>query len=146
MNRNKKGQFIFTNGKGKYKRKQINGINTQNSRFEWQKINGPIPTGMIVHHVDGNKYNDHIKNLKLMTLAEHSSFHKHPAWNKGISPSQETIKKITKSRQKYFFPKFKETYEFRMAGKTLKEIAIILNISTRQVIDRVKRYKQLTIK
>lgn len=146
MKRNKKGQFIFTTGMGRYKRKQVNGFNLQNSRAEWQKINGPIPVGMIIHHIDGNKRNDSINNLKLLTLAEHNRIHRHPAWNKGISPSATTIKKIVAKRKEYYLPKFKETFELRMEGKTLKEVAGILKISTRQVIERVKKYKKLIIK
>ena len=151
MKRNKKGQFIFTTGRGMYKRKIVNGVNLQNSRVEWQKIFGPIPMGMIIHHVDGNKRNDNIINLKLVTITEHNRIHRHPAWNKGLKSSTnkkmaECIINAQKGRQKYFLPKFKETYALRMSGKTLKETAEILNISTRQVIERVKRYKELTIK
>lgn len=44
-------------------------------RYVWQKHNGAIPEGFIVHHIDENKENNEISNLTLMSLSEHSSKH-----------------------------------------------------------------------
>ena len=40
------------------------------ARYNWEKINGRIPTGMVLYHIDENKYNDNIDNLKLITRAQ----------------------------------------------------------------------------
>lgn len=48
-------------------------------RFEhcivWESVNGPIPFGMQIHHIDGNKTNNDISNLLLVTPLEHKRYH-----------------------------------------------------------------------
>lgn len=48
-------------------------------RFEhsivWENKNGPIPLGMQIHHIDGNKTNNNIENLQLVTPLEHKRLH-----------------------------------------------------------------------
>jgi hypothetical protein len=53
-------------------------------RILWEKHNGLIPKGMVVHHKDGNKLNNVIDNLELMTRKEHAHIHgKLKDWNIG---------------------------------------------------------------
>lgn len=40
------------------------------ARYVWEKEYGKIPPGMVLYHIDGDKYNDDIKNLELLTRAE----------------------------------------------------------------------------
>lgn len=48
-------------------------------RFEhcviWEKNNGPIPKGMQIHHIDGNKLNNDISNLMLVDTLTHKRLH-----------------------------------------------------------------------
>lgn len=44
-------------------------------RYVWQKHNGDIPAGMHVHHIDGDKSNNSIGNLELLTASDHSTHH-----------------------------------------------------------------------
>lgn len=44
-------------------------------RAVWQAINGPIPDGHHVHHMDGDRSNNHPSNLALLSAAEHLSHH-----------------------------------------------------------------------
>lgn len=44
-------------------------------RYIWEKENGAIPNGFIIHHIDGNFNNNEIDNLKLINLSEHLSLH-----------------------------------------------------------------------
>ena len=39
-------------------------------RAVWEEVNGPIAKGMVIFHSDGNKDNDHIDNLEVITRAE----------------------------------------------------------------------------
>ena len=41
----------------------------------WETRNGPIPEGYEIHHKDGNKGNNDLANLELLTVHEHKSLH-----------------------------------------------------------------------
>jgi len=56
---------------GKYFQK--NGMRLH--RTVWEYHNGKIPEGYHVHHIDGNKANNQISNLELLTFSEHISMH-----------------------------------------------------------------------
>jgi HNH endonuclease len=48
-------------------------------RFEhvmvWEKHWGPVPQGSEIHHVNGNKLDNRIENLQLVTRLEHKRLH-----------------------------------------------------------------------
>lgn len=44
-------------------------------RDVWAQANGPIPTGHVIHHKDGDRGNYGLKNLDKMTLIEHYQHH-----------------------------------------------------------------------
>lgn len=44
-------------------------------RLMWEKYNDQIPEGYHIHHIDGNRLNNNINNLKLVSNSEHSSLH-----------------------------------------------------------------------
>jgi len=52
-------------------------------KYVWIKFNGSIPDGYIIHHQDGNIYNNLLTNLVSVTRAEHLAIHrKDKAFNK----------------------------------------------------------------
>jgi hypothetical protein len=65
----------------------------------WEFNNGKVLKGFHVHHIDGNKSNNSIENLKLLSKSEHLSLHA-----KNLSPDRlaknkehmETIRPLTK--------------------------------------------------
>lgn len=63
-------------------------------RYTWEKYNGKIPTGYLIHHKDNDRLNNEIKNLEIMEKSAHNSLH-----NKGRHRTQslETKIKISKS-------------------------------------------------
>lgn len=65
---------------GLYRTKTVNGRKVSYHRWVWEQAHGPIPPGMIVHHVDGDRRNNDLGNLRLMTHAEHARLHndRHP--------------------------------------------------------------------
>jgi hypothetical protein len=67
-----KGFFIGTEG---YAYIYLNGKLQKAHRYLWEKENGKIPEGHIIHHIDGNKLNNNLSNLKLMSRSEHSKLH-----------------------------------------------------------------------
>lgn len=44
-------------------------------RYVWEFYNGSIPKGYEVHHIDGNKANNDISNLALLSKKEHALLH-----------------------------------------------------------------------
>jgi len=44
-------------------------------RFVWESFHGPIPRGLIIHHIDGNTLNDDLCNLSLVDRAAHARIH-----------------------------------------------------------------------
>jgi hypothetical protein len=41
----------------------------------WENHNGLKPIGMIIHHIDNDKTNNKIENLKCVTRKEHGRLH-----------------------------------------------------------------------
>ena len=44
-------------------------------RYVWENEKGSIPAGYHVHHIDGNKANNAIENLELLSSREHQVLH-----------------------------------------------------------------------
>lgn len=54
---------------------------------------GPIPKGFIIHHKDGDKTNNSIDNLELMSRARHASIH-----HKGVPKTDEMKRKSSATK------------------------------------------------
>jgi len=66
--------------KGTYRRnhyKQVwrNGRAMGAHRAAWESTHGKIPSGMVVHHKNGNHTDNRMSNLTLMNSVEHSKSH-----------------------------------------------------------------------
>ena len=63
-----------------YKKVTIDGVCLLAHRYIWEQQNGPVPAGMLVHHINHNKIDNRIENLELMSPGDHSRHHnqKHP--------------------------------------------------------------------
>ncbi len=44
-------------------------------RWLWEQSNGPIPEGMVIHHINGDMTDDRLENLELMPSDEHGRHH-----------------------------------------------------------------------
>lgn len=56
------------------------GVTESLHRRKWEDRHGPIPEGMEVHHVDGDKENNDVSNLALRKPTKHLSEHSKERW------------------------------------------------------------------
>lgn len=63
----RKGDFAGSRESNGYWRVQLHGKHAQAHRVVWELHNGPIPDGLQVDHIDRNKDNNTIENLRLAT-------------------------------------------------------------------------------
>ena len=59
----------------------------------WKLFAGQIPDGFVIHHIDGDKHNDNLNNLALMTKGAHAKIH-----FRGKNKSEQAINKRTRKR------------------------------------------------
>jgi hypothetical protein len=109
----------------------IQTLNTVVHRLVAEAFIGPIPKGMTVNHIDGNKKNNHVSNLEIVSYAENtehafqtglitgeviSKANKGISRNKGILKSEEHKEKMRitqkrrwlKRKRKELFPNWEE--------------------------------------
>lgn len=70
--RDLKGRKLTKKG---YVRMTYNGRPRMEHDVVWEKHYGEIPKGYQIHHIDGNKKNNYIENLMLVTPIEHKRIH-----------------------------------------------------------------------
>jgi|PlaIllAssembly_1097288.scaffolds.fasta_scaffold00028_11 hypothetical protein len=54
---------------------RIGGRAFYKHRLVWELENGPIPIGHVVHHKDGNRRNNDLSNLELLSRKAHCKHH-----------------------------------------------------------------------
>lgn len=100
----------------------INGVREYEHRLVWKKHFGEIPKGYHIHHINGNKQDNRIENLTLISSSEHSKKHslveKLGTDRTGIEPINKTPIEI---REKII--------ELRKNGMFLKDICLEVGLS-----------------
>lgn len=61
----KKKYFLLENAKGK----------KSEHRLIWESVNGQVPAGHVIHHIDFNSFNNSIDNLMCMDAGAHTRLH-----------------------------------------------------------------------
>lgn len=103
---NKKDRHLYIGSAG--------GVKSYARALMEEHLNRFLTKNEIVHHIDGNSLNDNFSNLKLITRAEHTSFHH---TGKHISEKhKEGIRKANTGRR--FSEEAKKGMGRAMRGKT----------------------------
>ena len=55
-----------------YKDKKIGGTRQKLHRYLWEQVNGPVPEGMTLDHIDGDTHNNDLSNLRLVTQQDNT--------------------------------------------------------------------------
>ena len=94
IDRLQKGGILKTNigtpGYKGYVQVEIDGKKDRVHRVIWSHVNGSIPKGMVIDHINGNKADNRIANLRLVTCSQNSQNRHGPQANskskvKGVS-------------------------------------------------------------
>lgn len=87
-----KGQSYISKVRGRYMVKCRDGSSVQFARIVMEnKIGRPLKPGEIVHHIDGDKTNDHPDNLMLFSSAsEHIKWH----WDHDMGPNKKRKRQL----------------------------------------------------
>ena len=63
----------------------LSGKYINHARAVWVQANGPLPSELMIHHRDGDSFNDSLENLEAMTRSQHTRLHKREGY-KYLSP------------------------------------------------------------
>ena len=122
-------------------------------RGVYEYYNGKIPDGYVIHHKDGDKFNNNIDNLMLMTEKEHKSHHIKEMINNdvikinnegennpfyGKKHSDETKQKISESKCKLTDKEKDAIIEAYSAGLEFKQMSRLFGMTT-QPMDFIRR-------
>lgn len=67
--------------RGGYRVIPMGGPKILEHRWIWQQRHGPIPKDYVIHHKNGNKLDNRLENLDLMSRPTHSGHHSPRTWN-----------------------------------------------------------------
>lgn len=64
----------------RYKDIKINGSSYKQHRIIWILVNGAIGDGLVIDHIDGNGFNNHLDNLRLVSpkVNQHNQVNRKP--------------------------------------------------------------------
>ncbi len=72
LSRNPNGFGFLDHG---YVRVNKGGCKFYLHRLIWEKFNGPITNGGVIHHINGVRSDNRIENLQLMSRGQHKALH-----------------------------------------------------------------------
>lgn len=58
-----------------YLRTKVDGNLIRCHRVVWEEANGPIPAGMFIHHRNGDRHDNRLPNLEIVSPSEHMKIH-----------------------------------------------------------------------
>lgn len=90
-------------------------------RIVWENYNGKIPKGYVVHHKDGNRQNNDINNLELLSKLDHDKLTMDDVWDER---RENNIKLFYPNKRQFDIEKIVDMLN---QGFSLRKIAKSLN-------------------
>ena len=91
-------------------------------RLIYEEVYGSIPKGYAIHHIDGDKTNNNLDNLMILTKSNHHKLHmkgtNHPRWDNGLIDEAGGVSFLSAEKNK---------------GRTMQEIVDDLGYSSNSV-------------
>lgn len=128
----------------RYKTTTLNGRPILSHRKAWILRHGEIPENHCVHHKNGDKFDNRLENLELMSSSEHTAHHNmgHTPWNKGLTGDTEWHRATTAARNINSAKINAEVYEKWNNGRTQVSLAEEYGVSRRQICDRLRHHRR----
>lgn len=107
-------------------------------RMVWEAFNGLIPKGMQINHIDGNKSNNNLSNLEMVTPSENMRHAVRTGLKKGKQAEENSMAKLT--NEQYY-----EIIHKIVNGASNNDIAAKYNLHPRYVslIRHQKRLRKI---
>lgn len=74
----KVGVLVVSDAEHSYRYRQLtrDGKKYRRNRWVWEQAYGSIPHGHVIHHRDGNRFNDSLDNLECLSKEDHDKLHR----------------------------------------------------------------------
>lgn len=95
-----------TISKAGYARIRYNGKVEYVHRLIWQHVHGPIPDGMHIDHINGDKADNRLANLRLVTPAENAQNRRSVAGVSHCKTTGKWLAQIGYGGKRYFMGRF----------------------------------------
>jgi len=79
-------------------------------KFVYESVNGPVPEGYEIHHIDFNKYNNDISNLIALPREQHKKYHACVNYMTGIVKIYKNMTQIPNSKKAKDERRYRELY------------------------------------
>lgn len=104
-----------------------NGTQYLGHRIIWKMFNGPIPEGMCIDHIDGNKLNNLIENLRLASYSDNNA-------NRNTNTKSGLPRGVSKSGSGYRAQVYYKRKAYYIGTyKTVEEAAIAYNEASKEL-------------
>lgn len=133
---NKKGYKVIVKGNTKFPHKRY----LEHRMIMELHIGRKLSIDETIHHINGNKLDNKIENLQIISRSEHGKIHAKER-GLGIKIKRKTFQKWKKTEEQ-----LNEMVALRNKGLSFQKIAILMKINQKTVYKYIKNLKEINYK